>query len=611
MRLIVDLRVLHVPNWQLHHYPLRLTRALSRIPGIDVTAVVQTGRVRPRVAGRLLGPTVHVALIDAAIGSREQDRAWADLISQRGADAVLIPYLPGAPRPRSVPTILVVAALPPPSSESGAVGRIVAQLVTRRVVRGARAVIVPSATVGAALRLRYGRSLPISVVRPGTSMVRVRASRRDDKAPIHLPPRSILAVGPAADARAFHTLVSGFKRVADDDRSLGLVLLGPIERVVADSIALLAGDLGISDQVLVLDEVGDEQLSTLLGTASCFAVASSLDHLAPLLPDALAAGLPTVASDVSSVRDVSGTAAILVPPGDIAAWEAALEAILTDEALTTRLSQAARGERRSWAEAAREVAHAVVSSPPAGTPAPPRRRRSPRGASPRWIVPPALGASPAPSGSERRLRYGVLALAILAVVGAFGVRVLQAPISERLPAVRAAAWIVPNLVLRAAQPRDVDFVNLRDTYGVRGVVNLRSGGIVEEVVVEDLGLSYLSLTLPDRGAPGPSQLRRLVNYVSERALAGDVVLVHDETGTDRAPAVAILLDMLHGTPTDRAILRISSTTPEALDQLSTDQIIAINALADALGFEPYLPPGYEAPPDGGSLRYPNVEDLVW
>ena len=352
VRLIVDLRVLHVPNWQLHHYPLRLTRALSRIPGVDVTAVVQTGRVRPRVAQRLLGPTVRVAMIDAAIGSREQDGAWADLISQQGVDALLIPYLPGAPRPKSVPTILVVATLPTVERDlSGGADR----GSPRDEARGPRCSgsYVPSARRKPRCGFCYGRSLPIRVVRPGTSIRRVRASRRHDGAPIQtaasLDPRRRTA---CRRTRLPHPDLRIFERVADDDRSLGLVLLGPIERVVVDSIALLAGDLGISDQVLVLDEVGDQQLSSLLGAASCFAVASSLDHLAPLLPDALAAGLPTVASDVPCVRDMSGTAAILVPPGDIAAWEAALEAILTDEALTTRLSQVARaacvapGQRR-------------------------------------------------------------------------------------------------------------------------------------------------------------------------------------------------------------------------------------------------------------------------
>ena len=53
---------------------------------------------------------------------------------------------------------------------------------------------------------------------------------------------------------------------------------------------------------------------------------------------------------------------------------------------------------------------------------------------------------------ERRFRRIMLAvLVVLALIG-FGARFAQAPDYERLPAIAQAAWVVPNVAIRSAQP---------------------------------------------------------------------------------------------------------------------------------------------------------------
>ena len=71
----------------------------------------------------------------------------------------------------------------------------------------------------------------------------------------------------------------------------------------------------------------------------------------PLL-EALACGAPCIASDASSLPEVAGVAAMLVPPDDVGAWADALERVWHDVALQADLRVRAirRAAEFSWAE---------------------------------------------------------------------------------------------------------------------------------------------------------------------------------------------------------------------------------------------------------------------
>jgi glycosyltransferase involved in cell wall biosynthesis len=71
----------------------------------------------------------------------------------------------------------------------------------------------------------------------------------------------------------------------------------------------------------------------------------------------MACGCPVITTNASSLPEVTGQAAILVPPGDSAALAAALGQVLTDELLRGKLSRLGirQSERFAWTATASQV----------------------------------------------------------------------------------------------------------------------------------------------------------------------------------------------------------------------------------------------------------------
>lgn len=89
-------------------------------------------------------------------------------------------------------------------------------------------------------------------------------------------------------------------------------------------------------------------------------LATRYEELPSVLIEAMAAGLPVIASRVGGIpalvdHDVNG---LLVPPGDPAALAAAISRVLAEPGTAARLAAAARqtAQRYTWPALARQVA---------------------------------------------------------------------------------------------------------------------------------------------------------------------------------------------------------------------------------------------------------------
>jgi glycosyltransferase involved in cell wall biosynthesis len=94
--------------------------------------------------------------------------------------------------------------------------------------------------------------------------------------------------------------------------------------------------------IAVRGALDDAALSAAYAAADLFALPSRYEGYGIVFAEALAHGLPVVACDVGPVPALVGEeAAILVPPGDVGALSEALEAVLKNEDLRSRMSAAA------------------------------------------------------------------------------------------------------------------------------------------------------------------------------------------------------------------------------------------------------------------------------
>ncbi len=100
----------------------------------------------------------------------------------------------------------------------------------------------------------------------------------------------------------------------------------------------------------------DEALQRLVAGARLLVYPSRSEGFGYPPLEALAAGVPVVASDVPAVREVAGEAAVRVPPGDAAALGAAIHAVLDDD--EARAARVVRGRERARAFAPERAAAA-------------------------------------------------------------------------------------------------------------------------------------------------------------------------------------------------------------------------------------------------------------
>ena len=98
----------------------------------------------------------------------------------------------------------------------------------------------------------------------------------------------------------------------------------------------------------------------VLASLDVLVLPSAYEEMGSVLTEAMAAGLPVVASDVGGIPEVvrHGETGLLVPPGDVAALAAALDRLVADPGLREHLAAGARRRAAdySWPSLATRVA---------------------------------------------------------------------------------------------------------------------------------------------------------------------------------------------------------------------------------------------------------------
>ena len=180
------------------------------------------------------------------------------------------------------------------------------------------------------------------------------ASRTYVSSEYKIPPQFILAPGGLAANKNVHGLLRAFQELQKRGISHSLVCTGHAAPKELDRIKQTIHDLKLDGKVFLTGHVPESDLPRLYNASSVVAYVSTYEGFGLPLVEAMACGIPVVASDRSSIPEVTEESALLINPDDRAAISGALYRVLTDSDL--RASLIARGLERagrfSWRQTA-------------------------------------------------------------------------------------------------------------------------------------------------------------------------------------------------------------------------------------------------------------------
>lgn len=123
-------------------------------------------------------------------------------------------------------------------------------------------------------------------------------------------------------------------------------------------IKKLIADLGLTGRVHSLGFVSEETLNALYAKACLFIYPSLFEGFGLPILEAMASGCPVITSNLSSLPEVAGEAALLINPYNLDEMASAIEAICIDSSLASTLQR--NGKKRagqfSWEKCAKETA---------------------------------------------------------------------------------------------------------------------------------------------------------------------------------------------------------------------------------------------------------------
>ncbi len=127
------------------------------------------------------------------------------------------------------------------------------------------------------------------------------------------------------------------------------------------SVYEMMDTLKLRDRIVQLGYVEEEDMPALYTLADAYAYPSLYEGFGLPVLEAMQCGCPVVASDVSSVPEVAGEAAILVDPHDVDAISNAIHTVLTDTPTREKLvaSGLGRAEMFSWRRCAETMLHTI------------------------------------------------------------------------------------------------------------------------------------------------------------------------------------------------------------------------------------------------------------
>jgi glycosyltransferase involved in cell wall biosynthesis len=360
-RVAMTMRVLLVGEGDLSHgsFLRRTAEALGKRDGVH--AEVRIVEAPQGVRARLIAPVPRLGDLDLQPLRWRLRYSWHArrmLDDVGGADVVLlhtqsIALLAAEPM-RRVPTVVSTdmtgrqyATLEywRPRGRAAVASELPLEALERRALQRAARVIAWTEWTACSLRDDYGIPAErVAVVHPGLDVTRWDVE--------HAPPRTsgplrILFVGNFVWRKGLATLLAALPLV---DRPLELHV------VTGDELTEPLGEHVTVHRGLA---PGSEELRRRFTEADVFALPTQADGVPWVVAEAMAAGLPVVASDIAAIPSMLGDAGLVTPPGDAAALAGALRELADDPARCVALGERARARAHDHYDEERQLGRMV------------------------------------------------------------------------------------------------------------------------------------------------------------------------------------------------------------------------------------------------------------
>lgn len=411
IRVVVDARPMQEPErspltaWYLQQLldsfcaaPLQgesfviVSRALRNDPTPDLAA---TGL--PIAASRRIPPTTRALrsasltldsflLRGAELGAA--DELGPSVFHTAGGAVPLASALP------VVATILDLAPWEMPETYAASPAARFGHRLRARVLRDAARVIVCSRAVGESARrllhipAEHISVVPLAVGEDFAAAARDRDRLASDRARLALPPRYLAFSGrydARKDLRTLFRALSELRAVAGAPQVvLAVDIALPDEHT---RVARAVQAHGLADIVAVVGTTGPRQRAAVIAGADAFVYPALSEATALPVIEALAVGVPVIASATGALSETVGSAGIVVEPRDPRRMAAALEAMWAAGPLATQLrahaEQRAATGQRTWDDVALETRRAYSEAARSADSG--HDRRGPREAPPRSV----------------------------------------------------------------------------------------------------------------------------------------------------------------------------------------------------------------------------------
>lgn len=223
-----------------------------------------------------------------------------------------------------------------------------------RALSHARRVVVTSAHTALDVEAMGVPAARVAVVEPGTDLRwpgdegPTRSADAAATAARAAGPVQLLCVATLTPRKGHATLLQALAGLLDLPWALHSVGSPARDPGTAARLRALAHQLGLDDRVVWHGEVDEAALQARYAAADLFVLPSWHEGYGMVVAEALAAGLPVIASDAGALsRTLPREAGWPVPPGDVPALQAALREGLGDPALRQQRAAAARAAARA------------------------------------------------------------------------------------------------------------------------------------------------------------------------------------------------------------------------------------------------------------------------